>query len=199
MNREIERKYAIKYLPKDLKIESIVHIRQAFIYRDKLTLIRIRDIKKKYPNEEQTYVYTLKAKGDIEYNNNYDIAKKYELENQISEKDFKQLIQNKISNVIEKTRIVIPIENKLKVEFDIYYGYLTGLLTAEIEFPNEELAKKFKKPEWLGEELGYKELSNRKLSQMTREEFLSKVSEEMLENNAKVLNENEVLKKYKEL
>ncbi len=81
MNKEIERKFAVKYLPENLNVESIVHIKQAFIYRDKLTLIRIREIKESYPADKQVYIYTLKTKGDIEYNNNYDVAKKYELEN----------------------------------------------------------------------------------------------------------------------
>lgn len=48
MNKEIERKFAVKYLPENLNIESIVHIKQAFIYRDKLTLIRIRRHKGKF-------------------------------------------------------------------------------------------------------------------------------------------------------
>ena len=75
----------------------------------------------------------------------------------------------------------------MKVEIDIYYGYLDGLLTAEIEFPNEEMAKKFNKPKWLGEELGYKELSNRKLSEMTKEEWQSKVTKEFIDNNKIVI------------
>jgi CYTH domain-containing protein len=127
MNKEIERKFAVKYLPENLNIESIVHIKQAFIYRDKLTLIRIRDIKESYPEDKQIYIYTLKTKGDIEYNNNYDIGKKYEIENEIDKELFDKLIKNKISNIIEKTRIKIPIENNLKVEIDVYYDYLEGL------------------------------------------------------------------------
>ena len=162
MNKEIERKFAVKYLPENLNVESIVHIKQAFIYRDKLTLIRIRDIKESYPKDKQIYIYTLKTKGDIEYNNNYDVAKKYEIENEI---------------------IKIPIENNLKVEIDIYYDYLEGLLTAEIEFSNEELANKFQKPAWLGKELGYKQLSNRKLAEMTKDEWQKEVTKEMIENN----------------
>ena len=179
MNKEIERKFAVKYLPENLNIESIVHIKQAFIYRDKLTLIRIRDIKESYPADKQVYIYTLKTKGDIEYNNNYDVAKKYEL--------VEKLMNNKISNIIEKTRIKIPIENNLKVEIDIYYDYLEGLLTAEVEFPNEELATKFQKPAWLGEELGYKKLSNRKLAEMTKDEWQKEVTKEMIENNSIII------------
>ena len=181
MNKEIERKFAVKYLPENLNIESIVHIKQAFIYRDKLTLIRIREIKESYPADKQVYIYTLKTKGDIEYNNNYDVAKKYELENEISKELFEKLMNNKISNIIEKTRIKIPIENNLKVEIDIYYDYLEGLLTAEVEFPNEELATKFQKPAWLGEELGYK------LAEMTKDEWQKEVTKEMIENNSIII------------
>ena len=189
MNKEIERKFAVKYLPENLNIESIVHITQAFIYRDKLTIIRIRAIKESYPEAKQVYIYTLKTKGDIEYNNNYDIGKKYEIENEISKEEFENLIKNKISNIIEKTRIKIPIGNNLKAEIDIYYDYLEGMLTLEVEFPNEELANNFQKPDWFGEELGYKTLSNRKLSQMTKEEWQLKVTKEFIENNKIIINQ----------
>lgn len=183
MNKEIERKYSVKYIPKNLKVESIVYIKQAFIYRDKLTLIRVRDIKEKYPTENQKYIYTLKTKGDIEYNNDYNIAKKYEIENEIPKEEFEKLIKKPISNIIEKTRITIPIENNLKVEIDVYYDYLEGLLTAEVEFQDEEQANNFQKPDWLGEELGYKKLSNRKLAEMTKDEWQKEVTEEFIKNN----------------
>lgn len=183
MNKEIERKYSVKYIPKNLKVESIVYIKQAFIYRDKLTLIRVRDIKEKYPTENQKYIYTLKTKGDIEYNNDYNIAKKYEIENEIPKEEFEKLIKKPISNIIEKTRITIPIENNLKVEIDVYYNYLEGLLTAEVEFQDEEQANNFQKPDWLGEELGYKKLSNRKLAEMTKDEWQKEVTKEFIKNN----------------
>lgn len=183
MNKEIERKYSVKYIPKNLKVESIVYIKQAFIYRDKLTLIRVRDIKEKYPTENQKYIYTLKTKGDIEYNNDYNIAKKYEIENEIPKEEFEKLIKKPISNIIEKTRITIPIENNLKVEIDVYYDYLEGLLTAEVEFQDEEQANNFQKPDWLGEELGYKKLSNRKLAEMTKDEWQKEVTKEFIKNN----------------
>ncbi len=189
MKQEIERKYGVKNLPNNLKIESIVNIEQGFIYRDFNTHIRIRKIETTYPKNHTNYIYTLKTKGDIDYNNNYDVARKYEIENEITKEEYEKLIKNKISNIIQKTRIVIPIENNLKVEMDVYYDYLEGFLTAEVEFENEEQAKKFIKPEWLGEELGYKELSNRKLAEMTREEWQGKVTKEFIENNRKIINE----------
>lgn len=192
MNKEIERKYAVKYIPKDFKVESVVYIKQAFIYRDKLTLIRVRDVKEKYPINTQKYIYTVKAKGDIEYTNDYNIGKKYEIENNIPKEEFEKLIKKTISNIIEKTRITVPIENNLKVEIDIYYNYLEGLLTAEVEFQDEKQANNFQKPDWLGEELGYKKLSNRKLAEMTKDEWQKEVTKEFIENN------NIIIKQLKE-
>lgn len=193
MKQEIKRKYGVKNLPDNLKIESIWNIEQAFIYRDINTHIRIRKIETTYPEKYTNYIYTLKTKGNIDYNNNYDIGRRYEIENEISKEEYEKLIKNKISKIIQKTRIIIPIENNLKIEMDVYYDYLEGFLTAEVEFENEEQANKFIKPEWLGEELGYKELSNGKLAKMTREEWQAKVTKEFIENNRKII------KKLKEI
>lgn len=193
MNKEIERKYSVNDLPNNIKISKIVDIEQAFIYRDNNTIIRIRKVKDKKKQTTQ-YIYTIKTKGDIQYKDDSNIAKKYEIESYISEEQYEELIQRKISNIIRKTRIDIPIEKELKVEVDIYYDYLEGLLTAEIEFPNEEMAKTFNKPIWLGKELGYKELSNRKLSEMTKEEWQSKVTKEFINNNKIVISKlNEII------
>ena len=187
MKQEIERKYAVNYLPEDLKIKDIIDIEQAFIYRDINTIIRIRKIQNKKNNSIE-YIYTVKTKGDIEYGENFEkIANVYEIENSIQENEYNELIKNKISNVIRKTRIVIPIENNLHVEMDMYYEYLDGFLTAEIEFPNEHIANTFKKPKWLGEEIGYKELSNWNLSNMTKEEWMKMVTKERIENNRKII------------
>lgn len=186
MNKEIERKFAIKYLPKNVTIEKIQKIEQVFIYGDGKTLIRIRKIETKQGID---YIYTIKTKGDIAYDNTYQIGQKYEIESNITREEYEKLLLRKISNKITKTRIVVPIKNNLKVEIDIYYDYLQGFLTAEVEFPNEVEAKQFEKPDWLGEEIGYKELSNRKLAEMNQEEFRSKVSDEFMKNNQKIIKE----------
>lgn len=185
MKKEIERKYELKDLPANIKIEKVEKIEQAFIYKDINTLIRIRKVETKVNGKEPLleYIYTLKTRGDIQYNDNYTVGKKYEIENNITQQDYEKLLQNKISNQINKTRVVVPIKDNLKVEIDIYNDYLEGFLTAEVEFENEEQANKFEKPEWFGEELGYKELSNRKLAGMNKEEFRNKVTEEFIENN----------------
>ena len=62
-----------------------------------------------------------------------------------------------------------------------------------MEFPNEEQAAQFKKPDWLGEEIGYKEFSNLRLSCMKKEEFRNKVSEEVLNHNKKIIEKLSIL------
>ena len=186
MKQEIERKYAVNYLPEDLEITDIIDIEQAFIYKDAKTVIRIRKICNKKSNTIE-YIYTVKTKGDIAYHKDSTVANAYEIESYIQEEEFNKHIKNKISSIIRKTRMIIPIENNLKVEMDIYKDYLQDFITAEVEFPNEDIAKKFQKPEWLGEEMKYKEISNWKLSNMTKEEWMKKVTKESLENNRKII------------
>lgn len=186
LKQEIERKYAVNYLPKNLKIANILDIEQAFIYKDAKTVIRIRKIQNKNSKNIE-YIYTVKTMGDIAYHKDSTVANAYEIESYIQEEDFNELIKNRISSIIKKTRMIIPIGNNLKVEMDIYKDYLQNLITAEVEFPNEDIVNNFQKPEWLGEEMKYKELSNWRLSNMTKEEWMEKVTKETLENNRKII------------
>ena len=188
MNQEIERKFAIKYIPKNLQIEKIINIRQNTIYRDNLTLVRLRktnikDLKDK-TEENDKYIYTVKTKGDIDKKIG-KIARIYEIENEITEEQYNKIILNKKYNTIDKTRVVVNLTDMLKAEIDIYYDYLEGLLTLEVEFPNSEEANKFEIPDWFGEELGYEKISNGKLARMNREEFENTVGIEFLEENKK--------------
>ncbi len=188
MKQEIERKYALNQIPENLRIEKAEIIEQGFIYRDFSTIIRVRKITPVYPQKEEPYyIYTVKTKGDINYTGDYTLGQKYEIENEISREEYEKVIPHRISQKIIKTRIVVPIENQLKVEIDLYDDYLTGLLTAEVEFPDQEAAKHFHQPEWLGEELGYKELSNRKLAEMTKEEWQSKVGPKRIKQNENLI------------
>ena len=186
LKQEIERKYAVNYLPKNLKIANILDIEQAFIYKDAKTVIRIRKIQNKNSKNIE-YIYTVKTMGDIAYHKDSTVANAYEIESYIQEEDFNEFIKNRISSIIKKTRMIIPIGNNLKVEMDIYKDYLQNLITAEVEFPNEDIVNNFQKPEWLGEEMKYKELSNWRLSNMTKEEWMEKVTKETLENNRKII------------
>ena len=53
--------------------------------------------------------------------------------------------------VIDKTRFIVPTNNRLFFEVDEFYGDNSGLTVAEIELPTEETI--FEKPKWLGKEV----------------------------------------------
>ena len=182
MNKEIEKKYSIKDIPNDVKIIKIQDIQQSFIYRDTKSHIRLRKLEDRKSKATQ-YIYTVKTKGDISDNDDYNIARLYEIESYISKDEYEDLIEKRIGNMINKTRINVPISDGFVVEIDIYYDNLDGLVTAEIEFPDVETARLFTKPDWLGEELGYKSFSNGRLSLMNREQFMNDVTDEFMENN----------------
>ena len=66
---------------------------------------------------------------------------------------------------LEKVRHYVPLEGGLTVELDVYAGELEGLVTAEIEFPDEAAARAFPAPPWLGEEVtGDKAYANQRLA-----------------------------------
>jgi adenylate cyclase len=51
---------------------------------------------------------------------------------------------------VEKVRHLIPAGDGLTIELDVYGGDLTGLVVAEVEFPDEAAADAFVPPAWLG-------------------------------------------------
>ena len=104
MNKEIEKKYAIKNLPDNIEIIKIQDIQQSFIYRDVKSHIRLRKLDDRKAKTTQ-YIYTVKTKGDISYNNDYNIAKLYEIESCISKDEYENLIKRrKLHNRSKATR-----------------------------------------------------------------------------------------------
>ena len=53
---------------------------------------------------------------------------------------------------VEKIRYDITHEDHV-IELDVYSGALSGLLTAEVEFPSLEASAAFHPPPWLGQEI----------------------------------------------
>jgi adenylate cyclase len=54
---------------------------------------------------------------------------------------------------IVKTRHLVPLEEELTLELDVYEDTLDGLVTGEIEFPDEAASAAFTPPDWLGREV----------------------------------------------
>lgn len=66
---------------------------------------------------------------------------------------------------VSKTRYLVPLDGGLTAEVDLYHGALEGLVTAEIEFPDEASALAYTAPEWLGEDVtGDARYANRTLA-----------------------------------
>lgn len=178
---EIERKYTINHLPKE--IDNILKITQKHIYRDPVCSIRVRKSEDLSMNEVK-YTHTIKAKGK-----ETEIFSITELEKEITEEQFEEVKPFKGSNIIEKYRVIIPLEDGLKAEVDIFEKKLKGLIIAEVEFESIEQAKNFKMPSWFEKEVPHNEFSNRKISTKTRKEILEMIGKKQLSINENILKE----------
>ena len=171
ISTEIERKFTIKYLPKE--IETIKKITQKHIFKDMVCSIRVRESIDLF-SKEKIYTHTIKARGE-----NTPLYS-------INEEEYKSLKPFKGSRIIRKYRVIIPLQNNLKVEVDVFDDWIKGLVIAEVEFKNVNQAKNFKMPEWFEKSVPHKEYSNRMLSTKSREEILDMVGKKQLERNRRI-------------
>jgi CYTH domain-containing protein len=66
---------------------------------------------------------------------------------------------------VVKTRYLVPLDDGLTAEVDVYDGPLDGLVTAEVEFASEHDSEAFAAPDWLGREVtGDARYANRALA-----------------------------------
>lgn len=137
---EIERKFLVKSLPKDLsKHESKCLVQSYISFDPELRIRSVQENKKSFK-----YFLTFKSDGDMV---------RQEQEFKLTEKQFHNLWNKIEAKVIEKTRYFIPLENKLTAELDIYQNVLEGLCTVEVEFSNIQEANDFDAPSWFGKEV----------------------------------------------
>ena len=134
---EIERKYLINSLPDNLNIVETRVIEQGYLCTEPVVRIR-RD------NEE--YILTYKSKGLM-------IREEHNLP--LTRESYEHLKEKVDGRLISKTRQVIPLENGLLIELDIFHGDLAPLMLAEVEFPDEETANAFTAPAWFGEDVTF--------------------------------------------
>lgn len=144
--KEIEKKYLVEFLP-DLSNFNSCQVSQGYLSFDPEVRIRMM-------NDE----CFLTRKGDGALSRDED-------EESITLEVFKILYDLVQGNLIDKTRVFIPIEEGYTAELDIYHGELDGLLTVEVEFPSEEEAEKFIPPIWFGNDItNDKRFKNKKLA-----------------------------------
>ena len=148
-NREIERKFLVKWLPDGLKRSRSFVIEQGYLATESAgRQVRLR-------KRGHTASLTFKARRD---------SHREEREVKLSPKQFAALWPGTAGRRLRKVRYEIPWENVL-IELDIYRGRHAGLVVAEVEFPNRASCRRFKAPWWFGREVtGEKRYSNVRLA-----------------------------------
>jgi CYTH domain-containing protein len=115
---------------------------------------------------------TYKSKFGIEKKGEKEAIINNEIELPLTEEAYLTLKEKIDGNLIHKTRYLIPLEDDLTAELDIFEQQLQGLVFAEVEFPDEKSADDFTAPEWFGEELSFdKRYSNYNLSKLNGLDF----------------------------
>ncbi|MDD6058742.1 MAG: CYTH domain-containing protein [Clostridiales bacterium] len=134
---EIERKYLIHTLPEHLERYPYREIEQGYLNTDPVVRIRRTD---------DEYTLTYKGKGLM-------IREEYNLP--LNEASFVHLKEKIDGRLIRKRRYLIPLDDGLTVELDVFSGDLAPLCLAEVEFETEEAARAFAPPQWFAEEVTF--------------------------------------------
>jgi CYTH domain-containing protein len=148
-NREIERKFLVNQLPERLKQARRSVIAQGYLAAEPGGRhVRLR-------KKGKTASLTFKVGRS---------AHREEREIRLSAKQFAMLWPATTGRRLRKLRYELPWRNLL-IEIDVYRGKHTGLVVAEVEFPDRATCRKFKPPSWFGREVtGEKRYSNVRLA-----------------------------------
>lgn len=161
---EIERKFLLNHIPFSLDSLPYILIEQGYISTSPVIRIRKKIICDIAKESVESYILTIKSKGFLK-------RQEYELE--ISSQEYNALKEKVSGNIITKRRYVIPIDNALSLELDVFNGAFTGLTMGEIEFPDEDEANKYNPPEYLSREVTFDtRFHNSTMSVMSKEDIL---------------------------
>ena len=137
--KEIEKKWLIdkENIPYDLNGADVkkYDIQQTYLCFD--PEMRVRNY-----NNGASYEYTIKT------NMNKDGMVRDEVNVTINKEQYDNLIKKKEGKTIHKTRYQF-YDNEQVIAIDIFHDQLDGLAYVEIEFANEEEAKKYETPSWV--------------------------------------------------
>ncbi len=136
---EIERKYLIQVLPENITDFPCRMIEQGYLNTE--PVVRIR-------RDNETYELTYKSKG---------LMTRQEYNLPLTEEAYRHMLSKIDGRLIQKRRYMIPLENELIIELDIFDGDLAPLILAEVEFPDTASALSFSPPEWFGEDVTFSE------------------------------------------
>jgi adenylate cyclase len=147
--REIERKFLVGDLPEDLEQVPSKKIRQGYLLLgDSGTEVRVR-------KEGKRHALTLKEGRGLD---------RAENEIRLDAAQFATLWPLTRGRRVKKTRYELPHDGRT-IQLDVYRGKLAGLITAEVEFPDEGASSRFTPPDWIGHEVtGDEHYSNQNLA-----------------------------------
>ncbi|MGN0346072.1 MAG: CYTH domain-containing protein [Lachnospiraceae bacterium] len=133
---EIERKFLIREIPKNLEEYPFHTIEQGYL--STAPVVRVR-------RQDEEYYLTYKGSG---------LMAREEANLPLTKDAYEHLIQKADGNIISKKRYLIPMEGThLTIELDVFKPPLAPLIMAEVEFPSLEEAEDFVAPSWFGEEV----------------------------------------------
>jgi adenylate cyclase len=135
---EIERKFLVDDAPAELAEHPSSEIRQGYLAVDgDGTEVRIR-------SRDGSAMLTVKQGAG---------RSRAEEELEIGAEQFERLWPLTAGRRVEKRRYEVPAEDALTIEVDVYAGVLAGLVVAEVEFPDDDVADAFDPPPWFGREV----------------------------------------------
>ncbi len=140
-NFEIERKWLIENVPISLGDKECLHIEQAYLSFS--PTVRVR-------KENDSYYLTYKGARTMEGNSD---LKHSEYNLPLDAASYEHLKDKRDGMLIVKERYLIPIEDGLTIELDVFKEKYEGFMLAEVEFDSEEEAKAFIAPEWFGRDV----------------------------------------------
>ncbi len=148
-SREIERKFLLKELPPGFNRFRSYVIAQGYLASEPGGRhVRLR-------KKGKTTSLTFKVGRS---------SAREEREIKLSPKQFASLWPATAGRRLRKLRHEIPWKDLL-IEVDTYRGRHSGLVVAEVEFPDRATCRKFKPPSWFGREVtGEKRYSNVRLA-----------------------------------
>ena len=71
----------------------------------------------------------------------------------LNQEAYEHLKEKIDGNLISKKRYLIPIDDELTIELDVFHEPFETLRLAEVEFPSEEAANAFVPPAWFGKDV----------------------------------------------
>jgi CYTH domain-containing protein len=136
-HREIERKFLVRTLPEKLDRFPHTEIAQGYL------AIAPEGVQVRLRKRDKMHC--------LAYKRNFGVARE-EREIELSLKQFEALWPATHGKRLTKTRYDVAVGDRV-IEIDVYRGEHDGLIVAEVEFDDEQSARDFQPPDWLGDDV----------------------------------------------